>query len=386
MKIAMITEGREPVVWGWQVYAKYLCDFLVRQYNCKIDVFTRAFIDEKWEKIVENKEYAPWWMVYRVWPVWSFFSSIYRVLSLVKTTRVLYKKAKQEKYALIHAHALLAWIPAWIVGKLLHIPVVYTVHGTMHMDVKKKWLFYYAEKFLVTYIPYDLEISVSHRVLNYKPRSKKVVVIYPWIDKSKYLATHPKYEGMNYLFVGRIDWQKWLSYLVKAIWQIDSSLLDSQKFHLNILWDWPDRGEIETLVDSVERKKYITFLWKTSFERIIQEYKSNQLFILPSLAEGQPVVVFEAFANKLPVIVTDVWDNAHIINDSNGFVIPPQDVGALKKVIEKTLTMNISDLETLGMNWYNLTQEKFWRETIVAEIYDAYTNLLKDFTSSTHTK
>ncbi len=379
MKIAMLTEWREPLVWWWQVYAKYLCDFLVRTYGCKIDVFTRAFIDDNWEKVVENKEYAPGWMVYRIWPVWSFFSSLYRIASLFKTTIVLYKKAKQEKYDIIHAHALLAWLPAWIVGKMLHIPVVYTVHGTMHMDVKKKWLFYYAEKFLVAYIPYDLEISVSHKVLDHNPRSKRVVIIYPGIDKAKYLWTCPKYDGMNYLFVGRIDRQKWLSYLVKAIGNIDVSLLDNQKFHLNILGDGPDRKDIESLVDEVERRKYITFLWKTSFERIVQEYKSNQLFILPSLAEWQPVVVFEAFANKLPVIVTDVWDNSYIINKDNGFLVPPWNIDELQKVIEKTLTMDIQDLEQMWMNWYTMTQERFWREIIVAQIYSEYKILLHDF-------
>gem|GEM_PF-6221684 len=57
---------------------------------------------------------------------------------LIKVTFVLYKKAKKEKYDIIHAHALLPGLPAKIVGKLCKIPVVYTVHGTMHMDAKKK--------------------------------------------------------------------------------------------------------------------------------------------------------------------------------------------------------------------------------------------------------
>jgi glycogen synthase len=53
---------------------------------------------------------------------------------LINTTWQLFWKAKKEKYDIIHAHAYVSGLPAKIVGKLLKIPVVYTVHGVNQLD------------------------------------------------------------------------------------------------------------------------------------------------------------------------------------------------------------------------------------------------------------
>ena len=110
----------------------------------------------------------------------------YRIWNLITTTIFLYKKAKKEKYDLIHAHALLAGMPARVVGAMLKIPVVYTVHGTMHMDIMKKSFNYYMEKLLVTKIAYDLEISVSHNAFRTPVAAKRTQVIYPAIDGQRF--------------------------------------------------------------------------------------------------------------------------------------------------------------------------------------------------------
>ena len=53
-------------------------------------------------------------------------------------------------------------------------------------------------------------ISVSHKVLNYNLSTKNVKVIYPGIDTHKFRLSHvtKKKDGKNFIFVGRIDWQK----------------------------------------------------------------------------------------------------------------------------------------------------------------------------------
>jgi len=380
MKIAMLSEWREPIIW-WQVYAKYLCDFLVRNHHCSVDLFTRSFITEEWKKIQGDTVYSPWWNVIRIGPIWSFFNPLKRVCWLVNMTRVLYQAAKKNKYDIIHAHAILAWLPAWIVGKILRIPVVYTVHGTMHMDTWKKGIFYYAEKFFVSWLPYDLMISVSHRVLQHNPRAKKKVIIYPGID----VASHhldiaqkiKKNPGMSYLFVGRMDWQKWLSYLFDAMSRISHELLDARQFHLTLVGDWPDASELKRQLLLVWREKYVTFLWKMPFEQAICEYPKHTLFILPSLAEWQPVVVLEALLHKLPVIVTDVGDNKYVVWKDLGWIVPPWDAIALQETIEKTLQMDMVEIEGMGEKWYTEVVEHYQRQKIVQAIFTEYQTLLK---------
>lgn len=381
MKIAMLSEGWEPLIGGGQLYAKYLTEYLVRDYNCHVDVFTRAFIDDG--KKIDHHETLLWGKrrIRRVGPAGSFFSMPYRIINLITTTIFLYKKAKKEKYDLIHAHALLAGIPARIVGKLLHIPVVYTVHGTMHMDIQKKNFNYYMEKLLVTKIAYDLEISVSHNAFRGPVKAKKTQVIYPAIDGQRFEKVPPqeKHPGKTMLFVGRFDWQKGLPFLMEALSLIDKEYLRKHHFHLNMVGDGVDRKSIEQLVKKLDRDEFVTFLGKRQFDDTAKEYKKTHLFILPSLAEWQPVVVFEAFINKLPVIVTDVGDNKYFINDDNGIIVPSGDAMVLKRAIEEMLEKDDAELERLGENWYKLVTENLTWEHIIKQIYAAYENLLIDY-------
>ena len=67
-----------------------------------------------------------------------------------------------------------------------------------------------------------------------------------------------------------------------------------------------------------------------------QIYNSCDLTVLPSTHEGTPNVVLESMACGVPVIVSDVSDNALLIkNGFDGFVIPLGDTDALATAIER---------------------------------------------------
>lgn len=379
MKIAMLSEWWEPLIGWWQMYAKHLCEYLIKDYGCMIDLFTRRFISENGKHYKRNETLFSWkWNILRVGPTTTFFNILWRLAWLVNVTISLYKKAKREKYDIIHAHALLPWLPARIVWKLCKIPVVYTVHGTMHMDANKRWLLYRGEKFFVTKIRYDLEISVSHNILRYPNRNKHIVVVYPWIDLHKFDSSDPakKCPWINFLFVGRLDRQKGLEYLLEWISLIDKRLLAEKHFHLNIVGDGNLRQKLHDLIKDYKIHEFVTMKWRLSDEALIREYQSNQIFILPSLAEGQPVVVFEAFLAKMPVIATDVGDNTYFIkNGENWFLLPAWDAIVVKKTIEKILRMATSDYKKMWEYGYKTIVKYSW-DNVTKEIYQQYMSLL----------
>jgi len=67
-------------------------------------------------------------------------------------------------------------------------------------------------------------------------------------------------------------------------------------------------------------------------------YSMLQVKVLPSSREGTPNAVLEAMACGVPVVVTDVADNAHIVPDGDvGFVVPVGDVEALTDRVGRLL-------------------------------------------------
>jgi len=64
---------------------------------------------------------------------------------------------------------------------------------------------------------------------------------------------------------------------------------------------------------------------------LLRYYSNASVFVLPSVADAQPLVVLEAMACGLPVIVTENCGSTDFVRDGiDGFVIPIRDVEALK--------------------------------------------------------
>jgi glycosyltransferase involved in cell wall biosynthesis len=66
-------------------------------------------------------------------------------------------------------------------------------------------------------------------------------------------------------------------------------------------------------------------------EELMDRYREASVFVLPSLADGFAMVVTEAMSRGLPVITTENTGAADLItHKENGFVIPADDIDALR--------------------------------------------------------
>ena len=67
--------------------------------------------------------------------------------------------------------------------------------------------------------------------------------------------------------------------------------------------------------------------------------KVFDVFCLPSLKEGLPIVLLEAMASGLAVIATGVDGNAELVLDGEtGIIIPPSDESSLERALHELLT------------------------------------------------
>ena len=107
---------------------------------------------------------------------------------------------------------------------------------------------------------------------------------------------------------------------------------------LLVAGDGRRRAEYEALV--AERAlEGVRFLGFTAQPDLPELYAAADVFVLPSLVEPWGVVVNEAMASGLPVVVSDqVGASADLVEEGrNGHVVPAGDAGALARALSDVL-------------------------------------------------
>lgn len=93
--------------------------------------------------------------------------------------------------------------------------------------------------------------------------------------------------------------------------------------------------------------------------QIEKYYIDADIYLQTSLFEGLSNTVLEAMSYSLPLIVTDVGDNNHLVhNDNNGFIVASKDSSS----IEKHLKFLLSDYNTrikYGKNSYKIIKDSY---------------------------
>lgn len=156
----------------------------------------------------------------------------------------------------------------------------------------------------------------------------------------------------NFLYVGRLSSEKNLEQLVK----IFNSL---PNLSLNII----GFGPLETHLITIS-KENIIFLGAIANSELFAYYRSNDVFILPSLSEPWGLVVEEALNNGIPVIVSDKVGCAPEIvrNDINGLIFDLTDKEGLKKAILKIC--DVDYYNSLKKNVCKIDFEKITNEQV----------------------
>ncbi|MFH2061571.1 MAG: glycosyltransferase family 4 protein [Candidatus Beckwithbacteria bacterium] len=79
----------------------------------------------------------------------------------------------------------------------------------------------------------------------------------------------------------------------------------------------------------------------------VELYKAHCL-VIPSFKEGHPLILFEAWAHKLPVIATKVGSVPKFVNQDNGYLISPNDQDSLIR------TMKLAYKTLLYLSWVKM--------------------------------
>lgn len=144
-------------------------------------------------------------------------------------------------------------------------------------------------------------------------------------------------EERRVLYVGQLDFKKGLRELLRATQML---LDDGLTLRIRLAGDGRERQKVEKFTKHLGIDRQVDFLgWVQMGPLLQQEYRSADVFVLPSYSETGPKVVVEAMANGLPVVASNVGSVRWFVqHGKTGFVVPPHDVAAIKDAVHRILT------------------------------------------------
>jgi len=197
----------------------------------------------------------------------------------------------------------------------------------------------------------------------------KISIVHCGVVPAAYGRTSRDTFGKRVIFVGRLDPVKGAPILIEAMAQV---LADHPDAHLTLVGDGSARATAEACVNRVGLSGSVHFAGFQSQTAVAALLDKADMLVLPSFAEGVPVVLMEAMASRIPVIATRVAGVSELVEDGvTGFTVPPGDVATLARRIgelmdkpELAARMGEAGRERVAQD-FNIATEGAW----LAEIF-----------------
>lgn len=156
--------------------------------------------------------------------------------------------------------------------------------------------------------------------------------------------------------VGRLCEQKGQLLLVEAAHRVAAKGID---FELVLAGDGEMRQEVEALIARHDLASRVRITGWISSDQVREEILAARGMVLPSFAEGLPVVIMEAMALRRPVLTTYVAGIPELVRPGeNGWLFPAGSVEALAATLEDFLATPPSVLERMGEAGYHRVLER----------------------------
>jgi glycosyltransferase involved in cell wall biosynthesis len=145
--------------------------------------------------------------------------------------------------------------------------------------------------------------------------------------------------------VARLHEQKGLPILVEAAARLRDQGLS---FTVKVIGDGPLRGELERRIAELKLEDCVELAGWQSGADVRAALTASRGLVLPSFAEGLPVVIMEALALARPVISTYVAGIPELVDNDVGRLVPAGSVPPLTQAMSEILTAPTERLEELG--------------------------------------
>jgi len=214
-----------------------------------------------------------------------------------------------------------------------------------------------AEKIIVT--PHGVNLEQFH------PRNRK---LYRESTREKYNLDE---KDTVLLLVGKEFFRKGLEYVIKAL-----ALPKREDVKLLVVGEDYDRPNYERLAKKLNLTRNVVFVGHSA--EVEAFYAASDVFVFPTMYEPFGLVILEAMASGLPVIISRLAGASDLIEDGiNGFLLSdPSDVIFLSKKIEE-LANDPLTREKMGAGARRIAEGNSW-DRVYERIVKTYDEVLAE--------
>lgn len=254
------------------------------------------------------------------------------ILRIFRCFFQLLKIVKEQRCDLMHTHGYIADILGYFVSIICGIPIISTCHGYIYSDYK---LSMYNKADCLVLKHFDRIVAVSDSIQQVliengvKKEKIKIIENAPLVKDYNCQISEDRDCLRKYYnladddiligYVGRLSKEKGLNNLLKAFAMLAS---ENHSIKLVLVGEGPEKGELANFVSSAQLEHRVFFAGFQ--ERTDRWYRALDLFVLPSLTEGTPMVLLEAMSHGIPCIASKVGGVPQVIDSGvDGILVAP---------------------------------------------------------------
>jgi colanic acid/amylovoran biosynthesis glycosyltransferase len=243
---------------------------------------------------------------------------------------------KIKNYDVIHVH--FGNNAVCLLPQLKHFDkkIFVTFHG---FDINNYDKDYYKELFLIKNINFTTNTNFAKlKLINLGVLDFKVTVLPDGIDTSFFSPNKKEHSRFNILFVGRLIKLKAPLLAIQIVEKIIKK--EFENVHLTIVGAGDEFVNCNAYLKKHNLGAFVSLVGEKSQEEIVEYMNLSDVFLFPGIIDGQGrcetqgLVLREAQAMKIPVIISDVGGmHEGVINGETGWVLPANNIEAFADVL-----------------------------------------------------
>lgn len=277
--------------------------------------------------------------------------------------------AQKERPDIVHGHLEPGQRFATVLGILMRIPVVVTVHDTL--DAPKRW-----QRMLDRRVTRFIAVSDSvkeHIVRTRRIPSDRILVIPNGVSVAEFASARKHFDADRPVFgyVGRLLRSKGIEHAIRAL----AALREDHPGIVFRIWGtvvFPDEMEYLTGLVCDNGWDFVEFMGPT--DDVVSALAQIDVFVLVSESEGFSIATLEAAAAAKPIIGTRVGILPEVIAEGeSGYLVPFGDVQAISDAARRLIEDD--DMVMFGNRACEVVSKRFNIRQVGFQLSELYRSL-----------